>query len=393
MMIEEIKSGYNKEIALVLLCCRVYLGIEQPQTLKEFIKKNDIDWKKVYQLSRVHRIRPVVYKILSAFKEIIEEAALERFRNFCLHCASGAFNKKIESDRILAILHKNSIKAKLYKGLDLAQLAYGDTGMRESSDIDIIIERKDAPAIITLMEKEGYEMKEKDFYSRFPERFMKRHKDIVFQKANLSFEFHFDPVMYFSIPVPDFAELLGKDYLLNSRQYGVGDYFKLMIINNGVADYYPDLRSVMDNAVLYQQLSSSEKQAIAQSADQFVQLWSYLAKQLFQLAFDSACYKPCIITNYTLQQLLQLQEKKRKRMLFVCYSYFNILFSKGVSPRSMQFYRSAHFLLTPNGNDISKGSKPFIFYYFSKPFRLLVNLFSSFFLHRQNNFCSSQKNV
>src|SRR3954462_7392953 len=119
MKIEQLQSGYNTEIALVLLCCRVYLGTEQEPTLKTFIKENHINWEKVYQLSSVHRIRPVMYKILTACKDVLNEAVLAPFKHFCFRCASGSFSKKIESDRIIAILQQKDVKAKLYKGLDL----------------------------------------------------------------------------------------------------------------------------------------------------------------------------------------------------------------------------------------------------------------------------------
>lgn len=64
MEINIIKDKYNAEIALLILCCRVFLKTADNDQLAAYIKAHNIDWQKVYDLSTIHRIRPVIFKVL-----------------------------------------------------------------------------------------------------------------------------------------------------------------------------------------------------------------------------------------------------------------------------------------------------------------------------------------
>lgn len=381
--LEEIKINYNPEIVLLLLCCRVFLKTAWEDVLRIFIQQNEIEWKKVYQLSRVHRIRPVVFSVLNTVKEVVDKDVLEQFYHFCRRLTSLSFNRKLEADRILNILHEKAIRAKLYKGVDFAILAYGDIGMREFTDNDVIIEKKDLPAIINVMDGEGYEMKEGEFYNRFPKKFLRIHKDIVFYKKmingkTIAFEFHFGPIQYFSLCQESFAELIGEDYLSSERVYDNKDYFKLMLINNGAADYFPDLRSLLDLTIIYKN-ASAILPVNKNEPDRFILLWHSLSSRFFNLPieFGYTLDKPqCYIRDYLFNKILK--RPGRKRIIYLRYCYFNILFSDGLKAKWHQLLRSVHFLISPNGNDIGALKLPYYFlYYFIKPFRLLFNLFSN----------------
>jgi hypothetical protein len=376
-----LKLKNDPEISLLLLCCRVFLKTEQEEALKKHIQQNKIDWKKVYELSAIHRIRPVVFAILNKVQEQVDRPILEKFHRFCKRFTSIAFSRKLEADRIIDTLHKRNVKTKLYKGVDFALFAYKDIGIREFSDIDIIIKKEDVPAIVIIMKEEGYEMKEKEFYNRFPKEFLRIHKDIVFHKemasgVGFTFEFHFGPIQYFSTYQKGFAELLGEDYLSAGRQYNNQDYFKLMLINNGVADYFPHLRSVLDLAIIYKNVQETATMKNDPALERFNMLWQFLSFKFFNLpaALNSNNKNSHYINNYLYHKIIN--KKESRRILYIRYSYLNILFNKGPKEKWHQLLRSAHFLISPNGNDIAALKLPFYYlYYFTKPFRLLFNLF------------------
>src|SRR5438045_9773534 len=115
MEISAIKEKYCTEIALVILCCRRYMQTADDNSIQVFIEQNKIDWKLMYHLSEAHRIRPICYKVLLIFKEIIGASKLEEFRNYCVYLNAFTLNNKCELNRIIELLRKNNIAANSFK--------------------------------------------------------------------------------------------------------------------------------------------------------------------------------------------------------------------------------------------------------------------------------------
>ncbi len=156
MLIINIQEKYNTEIALMIICCRRFIQTADDNAIRIFLQENIIEWKRFYQLSTAHRIRPVVYKVFFIFKEIIGNENLEEFRNYCMYLNAFALNNKRELYRIVELLRQNNITVKPYKGIDFSENFYESAGSREFSDNDLIIKEQDIDKIIFLMRKEGY---------------------------------------------------------------------------------------------------------------------------------------------------------------------------------------------------------------------------------------------
>ncbi|MFN5608026.1 MAG: hypothetical protein ACK483_10015, partial [Bacteroidota bacterium] len=69
LALDQIATLYGKPMALVVQCCRVHFKTDSIKNLNEKIEKFGDEklakiLKRVQLLSRLHRIRPVVYRVL-----------------------------------------------------------------------------------------------------------------------------------------------------------------------------------------------------------------------------------------------------------------------------------------------------------------------------------------
>jgi hypothetical protein len=364
MEIKTIKERYNAEIALLVLCCRVFLKTADNNILVAFIKENNVNWKKVYDLSMTHRIRPLIFKVLFPVKELVAQETFQLFRSYCINFSSRVFSRKAECDKIIQLLQQQGIPARLYKGLDFAALVYKDLGLRESADIDVIIAVEDVKALIAVLKGEGYEMPLEQFYNRFPAQYHQLYKDVCFNKGIFNFEFHYRPAV--STVGTSFCQLLGTDYLSPERKYDHTDYCRLMLINNGVRDYFPTLRSLLDLTFLHTDKPVPE-------LERFHQLSNMLNAQLFNLPANG------YILNYTakflLKELLSKNEQRKESLLSKTYLSFR--FGNTLRLKWNALSGTLWLLVKPNSNDIDAIRLPFYaLYYFTKPFRLIQRFIS-----------------
>ena len=376
MHTDKICESHGSSIAVVILFCRIYIGSANTDDLQLFLQRHEVDWNDVYQVATVHRIRQIVYQVMTSCKAIIDQNAVQKFRTHCLAFSGFAFERKRESERIIRILQQKEIPAKMYKGLAFAEAAYGDIGMREFSDMDIIIPEGAVPEIIKVMQQEGYNMLHENYYNRFPEIYLKRTKDISFYKKAgnklYGFEFHYRQSKYHMELQLSFADILGHDYLSMNRTLNAEDHFSLMLINNGVSDYFPNLRSVMDLTLLFRNSFNNIAPALHSDLAHFLFLWQQLAATLLEYPESSTDLhkQTAILISKILSKRSNNKGNYLKRSLF---RYRMKISFKG----QLSFMlKCMHLALMPCEDDISVFKLPWFFlYYFTKPYRLVSKLF------------------
>ncbi|MBW8687422.1 nucleotidyltransferase family protein [Chitinophaga rhizophila] len=361
----------NNEVAVVCLCCRVYLQTSTISELKAFLSLHPIRWKQVYQLCAMHRVRPVVLQVLCQLAQEVPKEILQLFRNYCREFLLFAADRKMEADRIVGLLQAQGIAARLYKGTECAMLLYRDIGMREFTDMDIIIEDKQLRAVTDLMLAEGYEMQQAAYFRRFPTRYKRQLKDIAFGKRcprgrRFSFEFHYRPTKPLMPVQYTFSELLGPDYL--NRNYNNQDYYTLLLLNNGASDFFPHLRSLLDMALIWQK----EQVTPPAGLKPYDILWRQLAHTL--LGFDTHQQPPAHNNTYHLLLRRLQQPQLPGKYTFLQQAYVNLANAETVKEKSRLLQQYLLFLLRPNGNDIETYKLPYPAYYFTKPLRLTFNL-------------------
>jgi len=189
--VETIRRKYGSDIALVLLCCRVYFKTETASNLQQFIDTNEIDWKHLLNLAAYHRIEPIIFKVLTDMK--LPDSMLFTVKQKRHFLIQQSFRQTLEAERIICELRNNGIQCMPYKGVSFSRQFYGDIVSRESSDIDLVISPKDFEKARQLMLKSNYKFENKHEYEYFGEDIFVRQKGLNFNRFNDEIrEFHIE---------------------------------------------------------------------------------------------------------------------------------------------------------------------------------------------------------
>ena len=138
-------SLMSSEGRLLVLCART--------AVSEFVRVEIADlvchgmnWDVVWELSKTHGVAPLVYRNLAmicpaAMPSMIHEA-------YRRHNQANALLNTLLSKELVTLLDAlaaKGITAIPFKGVTLAQVAYGDLSLRECADIDLIVEQEAIP--------------------------------------------------------------------------------------------------------------------------------------------------------------------------------------------------------------------------------------------------------
>ena len=140
-------------------------------------------------LSGYHRLKPIVYQILSAAN--IPPPIATQIKQEQLYLIQQNFKQGLEAERIIEQVNECGIWCVPYKGLSFAKQFYGNITSRESSDIDLVIHYSDFEKVLKLMLSSGYSFENQLEYNYFKKDIFKREKSLDFNKyKNGSREFH-----------------------------------------------------------------------------------------------------------------------------------------------------------------------------------------------------------
>lgn len=154
--LEQIIQQADLETAFLILTCRVYIETETKEALLSFLKEYDtsIDYKKVYQLAKRNRIRPVVYNVLSALPA--DTILLKKLEEDCRSVTLQGFRNLKEMEQIVALMESKGVALMPYRGALFSKMYYGDWVLRESSDIDFLVHPKNIPDILAFIKANNY---------------------------------------------------------------------------------------------------------------------------------------------------------------------------------------------------------------------------------------------
>lgn len=249
----------NAETALLILTCRVYISTETQESLLSFLQQHhtSINYQKFYQLVKRNRIRPVVYNVLSPLP--VDSALLQWLEADCRLITLNAFKNLKETERMITLLEEKNIAAVPYRGVLFSKMYYGDWGIRESSDIDFLVQQKDIPALLSIIEEENYHLvippgdyRNKYLYSSALSIDVNNDTN---QQRNIHLEFHYNisPACY-SISA-GYQELVKKNvfFRLNDRNIPIlspNDNAQMLLAHHGLNDIWVSLKYYLDMAVV-----------------------------------------------------------------------------------------------------------------------------------------------
>ncbi|HME35971.1 MAG TPA: nucleotidyltransferase family protein [Candidatus Sulfotelmatobacter sp.] len=143
------------ELSFLLAACSEIPRQEKTDRLRQ-LSREPVRWKLLFDLADRHGTRPLLYQALVDIEDAVpaaEMSALEQSYQTNLHKALFLSRDLIRIvDRLAAL----GIEVMPYKGLALAEVAYGDIALRQSGDIDLLIHPQDLPRICDAVRELGY---------------------------------------------------------------------------------------------------------------------------------------------------------------------------------------------------------------------------------------------
>jgi hypothetical protein len=144
------------ENELLRLCSAGIPPDERSLRLRALAQK-PLDWAYFREQAVFHRVFPQAYRALTATAvDGFEPETREGLRS--LYISNLARNLAIEKEltRILGAMSRVGVTAVTYKGPLLAETAYGDLGLRQFNDLDILIRESDLEAAVSALASLGY---------------------------------------------------------------------------------------------------------------------------------------------------------------------------------------------------------------------------------------------
>jgi hypothetical protein len=144
------------EIELILACCRNPRQSSADSSALQIINSG-IDWGLLFELTNFHRVGLIVGRhLLTVGAADVPKQVAEQIRYSQRAAAMKMMGQTAELIRILKVLVENGVQAIPFKGPVLAQYLYGDMILRESSDIDLLVEQQDVMNIKNILAGAGY---------------------------------------------------------------------------------------------------------------------------------------------------------------------------------------------------------------------------------------------
>jgi hypothetical protein len=146
----------SRESLLVFACARRQLTDAWRREIAQLAGRG-IDWNGVDRFARRHGLLPLVFKHLSdAAPELVPRDRFVSWWAAREEIARRNARMAAELERILAALAAGGIAAIPYKGPTLAMAAFGDLGLREFGDLDLLVPPESVLSARDLLLQAGY---------------------------------------------------------------------------------------------------------------------------------------------------------------------------------------------------------------------------------------------
>jgi hypothetical protein len=164
--------------------------------------KGEVDWEYLLRMAHRHRLTPLLYWQLNTIcPEVVPESHLSSLRAKFYRNTARNLNLTKELCKVLELFEVHGIPAIPYKGPALAASIYGSLALRQFSDLDILIRRKDVAKASEILELRGYK-KEYQLTAAQEAAFLKIECEHVFtdNQRRVYLDLHWDFVRsYFSL--------------------------------------------------------------------------------------------------------------------------------------------------------------------------------------------------
>jgi len=143
---------------LLLLLCRLEFSNEQINKISSLIPLIN-DWNYFRNLANEHGVAALAWHNLEKFQlysGITEEVVNYLQSTLMISLSRNTFNTESMGE-VLGLLNPENIKTVILKGLALENSVYGNSGLRQMSDVDILIDREECIKASKILIRNGFE--------------------------------------------------------------------------------------------------------------------------------------------------------------------------------------------------------------------------------------------
>jgi hypothetical protein len=175
-------ENIRSENALLLLSLQKCSESERAEQIRALTRR-EIDWPYLIQTSLRHGLMPLLYRNLkSTCPEAIPEPILDQLQKYFLANVKRNLFLTGQLLKLLNLFEANGIPAIPVKGPALAASVYGDIGLRQFSDLDILIRKHDVQKATQMLLSQRY-------HSNF---YLTKKQESVFLQSEYEYDFHND---------------------------------------------------------------------------------------------------------------------------------------------------------------------------------------------------------
>lgn len=150
------ESHGEPEFELLLCCVSASSAEAKNRRIRELLR-DPINWDHLLQTAIRHGLRPLLYRRLKATcPELVPQPQIEKMRAYASHIVARNLMLQAELFELLQAFAVENIPVLPHKGAVLAQAVYGNLSMREFTDIDIVVRRRDVARATGLLLARGY---------------------------------------------------------------------------------------------------------------------------------------------------------------------------------------------------------------------------------------------
>ncbi len=145
------------EHELLTYVARRSLDLSEIQRVRELLAGH-LDW--TYLLASAHRhgvVQLLYYHVNEVCPEAVPSQVLSRLRTRYEENSRQNLSLTGELLKLLAVFEANGIETIPFKGPALAQIAYGDLGLRQFNDLDLLVHKRDVPGVMNALLDLGFQ--------------------------------------------------------------------------------------------------------------------------------------------------------------------------------------------------------------------------------------------
>lgn len=196
---------YSPEIEILLLCARSKMDKDKISRIRTLCKEK-IDWGYLVSVARINKMVQLLYvHINSICSEQVPKIFLNYLREYSYNSTKSNLYLTKELCKLTDLFDANDIQVIPYKGPTLAISLYNNLALREFSDLDILVHKKDFPKIKNILLQERF-YSEHDMTPTQERAYLKYYCEYGFdrddRKRDIHLEIHFGFLnKYFSLPI------------------------------------------------------------------------------------------------------------------------------------------------------------------------------------------------